>query len=210
MPTYTLNTAFADIDIMKEMVMTNDHVQGLNKAVEQAKKDTNVRVEFPAFIPKTNKKYFASIDETSKQNGFSYMINIDATPDCNGAKYCNIGRISARKNAQPEMMTDRNKRKLVKESGDMICILEDAFELVQGTEEFKIFKNMDYYVGIVFYEDSIDEYKKTINKIRGHFKTYVFSMGDDPHTREFMDIKDKVTLCAIPEVILKVYREIFK
>ncbi len=106
--------------------------------------------------------------------------------------------------------TDKNKRKLVKESADMLCILENAFELVQETAEFKIFKNTDKYVGVIFYEEAIDDYKKAIKKIDGHFNTYVFSMGDDPHTKKFADIKGKVTLCAIPEVILKVYREIFK
>lgn len=106
--------------------------------------------------------------------------------------------------------TDRNKRKLVKESTDMLCILENAFELVQETNEFKIFKNTDKYIGVVFYEESIEDYKKAIKKIDGHFNTYVFSMGDDPHAKKFTDVKSKVTLCAIPEVILKVYREIFK
>ena len=106
--------------------------------------------------------------------------------------------------------TDKNKRKLVKESADMLCILENAFELIQETQEFKIFKNTDKYVGVIFYEEAIDDYKKAIKKIDGHFNTYVFSMGDDSHTKKFADVKGKVTLCAIPEVILKVYREIFK
>ena len=106
--------------------------------------------------------------------------------------------------------TDKNKRKLVKESTDMLCILENAFELVQETPEFNIFKNTDKYVGVIFYEEAIEDYKKAIKKIGGHFNTYVFSMGDDPHTKKFADVKGKVTLCAIPEVILKVYREIFK
>jgi adenine-specific DNA-methyltransferase len=106
--------------------------------------------------------------------------------------------------------TDKNKRKLVKESTDMLCILENAFELIQETNEFKIFKNTDKYIGVIFYEEAIEDYKKAIEKIDGHFNTYVFSMGDDPHTKKFADVKDKVTLCAIPEVILKVYREIFK
>lgn len=106
--------------------------------------------------------------------------------------------------------TDKNKRKLVKESTDMLCILENTFEPVQETDEFKIFKNADKYIGVIFYEEAIDDYKKAIKKIDGHFNTYVFSMGDDPHAKRFADIKSKVTLCAIPEVILKVYREIFK
>jgi adenine-specific DNA-methyltransferase len=106
--------------------------------------------------------------------------------------------------------TDRNKRKLVNESTEMLCIKEGAFELVQEAEDFKIFKNHNKYLGIIFHEDSISEYVKAIKKIDGHFNTYTFSMTDDPHTEEFSEVDKKVTLCAIPEVILKVYREIFK
>ena len=106
--------------------------------------------------------------------------------------------------------TDRNKRKLVNESTEMLCIRENAFELVQDKSDFKIFKNSDKYLGIVFYEEAIGDFKKAIKKIKGHFNAYVFSLGDDPHEKQFADIKNKVTLCAIPEVILKVYREIFK
>lgn len=106
--------------------------------------------------------------------------------------------------------TDRNKRKLVSESTEMLCIRENAFELVQDESDFKIFKNGDKYLGIVFYEEAIGDFKKAVKKIKGHFNTYVFSLGDDPHEKQFADVKEKVTLCAIPEVILKVYREIFK
>lgn len=106
--------------------------------------------------------------------------------------------------------SDKNKRKLVNESTDMLCIREAAFELVKEGDDFKIFKNTDKYLGIVFHEDAIEDYKMAIKKIDGHFNTYVFSLGDEPHEKEFEDIKNKVTLCAIPEVILKVYREIFK
>ena len=106
--------------------------------------------------------------------------------------------------------TDRNKRKLVNESTEMLCIRENAFELVKDGGDFKIFKNSDKYLGIVFYEEAINDFKKAISKIKGHFNVYVFSLGDDPHEKQFTDVKEKVTLCAIPEVILKVYREIFK
>ena len=106
--------------------------------------------------------------------------------------------------------TDANKRKLVKESTDMIRIAEESYDSVIETEDYKIFKNQEGYVGIIFYEDAIDSYKEAIKKMDGHFNSYIFSMGDDPHSKMFADMKDKVTLCAIPEVILKVYREIFK
>ena len=106
--------------------------------------------------------------------------------------------------------TDTNKRKLVKESTDMLRILENAFELIKEETEFKIFKNADKYLGIIFYEEAIEDYKKVIKKFDGHFNTYVFSSTNHAHEDRFEDVKTKVTLCAIPEVILKVYREIFK
>lgn len=106
--------------------------------------------------------------------------------------------------------TDKNKRKLVSESTEMLCIRENAFELVRDENDFKIFKNSDKYLGIVFYEEAINDFKKAIKKIKGHFNTYVFSVSDDPHEKQFADVKSKVSLCAIPEVVLKVYREIFK
>ena len=107
--------------------------------------------------------------------------------------------------------TDRNKRKLVNKSTEMICIKEGVFDFVDGTDEYKIFKNpQGKYLGIVFYDEAIDEYKKAIKKIKQKVHTYVFSLNDNPHKAEFEDVKDKVVLHPIPEVILRVYKEIFK
>lgn len=106
--------------------------------------------------------------------------------------------------------TDKNRRLLVAKSTEMLCIRENAFELVQDQADFKIFKSSDRYLGIVFDEDAIDAFKKAIKKISGRFNAYVFSLSDDPHEKQFSDVSEKVSLCPIPEVILKVYREIFR
>ena len=81
---------------------------------------------------------------------------------------------------------------------------------IQKEKEFVIFKNTDKYLGIIFYDEAIEDYKKAIKKIDGHFNTYVFSMTDKLHEDKFDDVMGKVKLMAIPEVILQVYREIFK
>ena len=65
--------------------------------------------------------------------------------------------------------SDKNKRKLVNESTDMLCIKESAFELVQEAEDFKIFRNSERYLSIIFHEDAIGDFKKAIKKIDGHF-----------------------------------------
>lgn len=106
--------------------------------------------------------------------------------------------------------TVSNKRKLVNELTEMLCIKENVFELVQNGSDFKIFKNSNKYLGIIFYEDAIDSFKRAILKIDGYFNTYVFSLDGDIHEKQFLDVKNRVMLCIVPEVILKVYREIFK
>ncbi|MEK7074383.1 MAG: hypothetical protein AAB968_01300, partial [Patescibacteria group bacterium] len=58
------------------------------------------------------------------------------------------------------------KRKLVNECTDMLCIHENAFEQVQNGDDFKIFRNADHYLGIVFYEDAIGDFKKAIAKVK--------------------------------------------
>lgn len=107
--------------------------------------------------------------------------------------------------------SDKNKHKLVNKCTEMLCIKEGIYDLVIETDDYKILKSHDNrYLGIIFYEDAIDEYKKAIKKIDATINTYVFSLGDDPHTAQFADVKDKVALQAIPEIILKVYQEIFR
>ena len=107
--------------------------------------------------------------------------------------------------------TDKNKKDLVDKSTEMICIKENAFELVKDNgSDFKIFKNSNTYLGIIFNLEAIDDFKKEAKKIKGKFNVYVFSLDSGVHGREFADMKGKVVLQPIPEVILKVYRNIFK
>ena len=110
--------------------------------------------------------------------------------------------------AQP---TDKNKRDLVNNSAEMICIKENIFDLVEEQDlDFKIYKKNNKYLGIVFNEDAIEDFKKAANKYKGEFIIYCFSYTEVPPEREFVDLKNKHRLEPIPEVILKVYREIFK
>ena len=110
-------------------------------------------------------------------------------------------------NAEP---TDKNKIKLTKQATEMLCIKEGTFNLVQDRGSFKIFKNSKHYTGIIFDQSAIPEFKRVIKDIKGRFSVYIFSLGDETFDDEFQDIKQKVKLSPIPEVILRVYRRIFK
>ncbi|VVB69976.1 DNA methylase [uncultured archaeon] len=106
--------------------------------------------------------------------------------------------------------TDKNKRKLVDKCTEMLCIKENSFNKVKDEKKWKIFKNNETYLGMIFDEESIKEFVEETKKIEGKMNVYVFSRDESVPTNEFKAIKNKVTLCAIPEVILKVYRKVFK
>ncbi|MBI2576327.1 site-specific DNA-methyltransferase [Candidatus Woesearchaeota archaeon] len=106
--------------------------------------------------------------------------------------------------------TDKNKRKLVDNCTDMLCIKENTFEKVKDAKKFKIFKNEKYHLGILFDDECIDEFVKEAEKINGKIHVYVFSHDDSVPTNEFKTIKRRVSLKPIPEAILKVYRVVFK
>jgi len=106
--------------------------------------------------------------------------------------------------------TDKNKIKLTKQAAEMLCIKEGTFNLVQDKGSFKIFENSKHYTGIIFDQSAIPEFKRAIKNIKGRFSVYIFSLGDETFEDEFQDIKQKVKLSPIPEVILRVYRRIFR
>lgn len=106
--------------------------------------------------------------------------------------------------------TDANKRKMVDKSTEMLCIKENAFEFVAQGDGFKIFKNDAVHVGIIFDDEEIGGFVKEAKKIKGRFNVYVFSLDDTVPSKEFKELKGRVSLCPIPEVILHVYRRVFK
>ena len=92
----------------------------------------------------------------------------------------------------------------------MLWIKENAFKNVIERKGFKIFKNTEIHLGIIFDDEKIDKFVKEAKKINGKFHVYVFSFDDTVPKEEFKELKGRVKLCPIPEVILHVYRRIFK
>ncbi|MEM4270609.1 MAG: site-specific DNA-methyltransferase [Candidatus Pacearchaeota archaeon] len=106
--------------------------------------------------------------------------------------------------------TDKNKKKLVDESTEMLCLKEDCFDFVLEGHNFKIFKNNeDKYLGIIYDDDGIEPFKKEAKKLKKKFVVYVFSLDDSAREEEFEDLEN-VELKPIPAVILNVYKRIFR
>jgi len=106
--------------------------------------------------------------------------------------------------------TDKNKRDLVQKSTEMLCLKEYCFDLVKEGEQFKIFKNHeDRYIGIIYYYDGIELFKKEVSKLNKKINTYVFSFSDIVDDEEFQEVSQLVNLKPIPASILNIYKRIF-
>lgn len=107
--------------------------------------------------------------------------------------------------------TDINKKRLVDQSTEMLCLKENCFDQVKSGKHFKIFKHNDSkYLGIVYDDDGIEPFKREVKKLNKKISVYVFSLDESAREEEFEDVVDLVDLKPIPEVILNVYRRIFK
>ena len=65
-------------------------------------------------------------------------------------------------------------------------------------------------MGIVYDDEGLEDYKNEIKNINKFINTYVFSLDDSAREEEFEEVLEYVNLRPIPEVILNVYRRIFK
>lgn len=107
--------------------------------------------------------------------------------------------------------TDINKKRLVDQSTEMLCLKENCFDQVKSGKHFRIFKHNDSkYLGIVYDDDGIEPFKREVKKLNKKISVYVFSLDESAREEEFEDVVDLVDLKPIPEVILNVYRRIFK
>jgi len=107
--------------------------------------------------------------------------------------------------------TDKNKRKLVDKSTEMLCLKEDCFDEVMEGHSFRIFTNAEgKLLGIIYDDDGIEPFKKEVKKLGKKFVVYVFSLDESAREDEFEDVANSVELKPIPAVILNVYKRIFK
>ncbi len=102
----------------------------------------------------------------------------------------------------------RNKKLLTQKSVEMICIRENTFEEELNKKDYFIFSNKEKYTALLFDEMKLAEFKKEISKLKKPVSVYVFSLDGDDYKEEFETLKNDITLCAVPEAILKVYRRI--
>lgn len=106
--------------------------------------------------------------------------------------------------------TDKNKKILTEQSTEMLCLKESCFQLVIKDSTYSVYTNSTgKCLGIVYYYDGIEPFKKFVKQNNKHVTAYVFSLSDDVDRSDFVEVASMVTLKPIPATILNVYRRMF-
>lgn len=107
--------------------------------------------------------------------------------------------------------TDNDKRIFTKQSTEMLCLAENTFEkAINKKNQYAIFQNGEKITGIIYDEDYIVDFKEEIKKHKKPVIVYVFSYDHTHNEEDFVDMKNLEKVKPIPEVILNVYRKIYK
>ena len=131
-------------------------------------------------------------------------------PDITGIpsnlKFFKTAFVSAHKNP-----TDWDKHRLTEKAADMLCVRENTFDIVVENKTYRIYGDgRKRFTGIIYKRAAIAAFKKAAANLGGKISVYVFSLGDEDFSAEFADLKNKIKVRPIPQVILGVYREIFR
>ncbi|GAB1443744.1 site-specific DNA-methyltransferase [Ignavibacteriales bacterium] len=115
----------------------------------------------------------------------------------------------------PNVLTDNDKRILVNNSTELLCMAENTFKsVVQDTKklDFAIFMNTYKYTAIIYDEDSVSKCCEALEIIKPKQKVviYVFSYDHNYEEVDFENLSFAFEVKPIPEAILNVYRKISK
>lgn len=113
--------------------------------------------------------------------------------------------------------TSRNMRQLVYAATDMLCIKEDIYREVKAFGSLKLKASVSRYFEegsrrmlVIYNELAVPAFADEISKMNvdGKILIYVFAPGNYAYDDEFVDVLDKVDLCALPAAIYNAYQKV--
>jgi hypothetical protein len=94
-------------------------------------------------------------------------------------------------------------------AGELLAIAENTLEQIEKNEYWQIFEN-EQQITTVYFREEQDQLSNFVKKIASFEKTvvvYVFSWQEKIELFDFQS-KENITLKAIPQPILEIYRQI--
>lgn len=113
--------------------------------------------------------------------------------------------------------TPRNMRTLVAASTDLLCIKNDIYKEAKlagqniNPKIARYFAEGDSRMLVIYDERAISaiaEILETVEPGKEKIKVYVFSPSSYAYDDEFVEVSDKIQLCALPDAIYQAYRKV--
>ncbi|MEF2643478.1 MAG: site-specific DNA-methyltransferase [Paramuribaculum sp.] len=116
----------------------------------------------------------------------------------------------------PSEPTIKNMKELVRAATGLLCIKNDLYtEAPFGGRKLnpnvaRYFEHGDKRMLVIYNEQAIPFIAKIIATMPGEekIKVYVFAYGSDPYEADFAEVKDRVTLCALPDAIYNANKKV--
>lgn len=113
--------------------------------------------------------------------------------------------------------TSKNMRELMHASTELLCIKNDIYKEVEvlsgkklNSKVARFFDDDKKRMLVVYQEEAIPAIAELIASMDypGRMLVYVFSPSNYPYEDEFVEVLDKVELCALPAAIYNAYRKV--
>lgn len=117
----------------------------------------------------------------------------------------------------PRVDTNQNRRALMAACTELLCIEQDLYEEQSCFAGRKLNPRKARYFAqgkrrmlVIYDEQTVDTFAELLREmeVEERIRIYLFSFNGYPHTDNFMEVLDKVELCALPQAIYNVYNRV--
>lgn len=117
----------------------------------------------------------------------------------------------------PRVDTNQNRRALMAACTELLCIEQDLYEEQPCFAGRKLNPRKARYFAqgkrrmlVIYDEQTVDTFAELLREmeVEERIRIYLFSFNGYPHTDNFMEVLDKVELCALPQAIYNVYNRV--
>ena len=107
---------------------------------------------------------------------------------------------------------DQLKIDITKRCTEMLCLKEGIYNLLNATNDWKIFEQGNKYLAIYydFATDTLNDLKNEMNRLKGDKVLYCFTVDPQGLDKNNFDGWKNIRLEPIPQKILDIYKRIFK
>ncbi|MGM9797004.1 MAG: site-specific DNA-methyltransferase [Parabacteroides sp.] len=117
----------------------------------------------------------------------------------------------------PRVETNQHRRALIEACTELLCIQQDLYAEQPCFAGRKLNpRKARYFVQgkrrmlVIYDEQTVDTFAELLREmeVEEKIRIYLFSFNGYPYTDNFMEVLDKVELCALPQAIYNVYKRV--